>query len=308
MRQTDFGNLHLAACRLITSLVITSLAGSAMAQQPGQKTFSSAQDASTALVAAAQINDEKAMLEILGADGKPIISSGDETEDAQCRADFVRRYQEMHRLVREPGGLTLYVGAENWPLPIPLANKGGAWYFDTEAGTREILYRRIGRNEMSAIRVCQELAAAEKEFYTTGREYAQKIFSDEGQHNGLYWRAADGQPQSPIGPLIASAVAEGYARSRDGSPTPYRGYYYRVLPGQGKNSPSGARSYITGGKMTGGFAFVAWPAEYRSSGVMTFIVNRDGMVYQKDLGRQTGVLAKAMKEYNPGSGWQKAED
>ena len=278
-----------------------------MAQQPGQKTFSSPQDASTALVAAAQANDEKATLEILGPDGKQIISSGDPTEDAQSRADFVRRYQEMHRLVREPGGLTLYVGAENWPLPIPLANKDGAWYFDTEAGTREILYRRIGRNEMSAIRVCQELTAAEKEFYATRHEYAQKILSDEGQHNGLYWRAADGEPQSPIGPLIASAVAEGYARSRDGGPTPYRGYYYRVLTGQGKNSPGGPRSYLAGGKMTEGFAFVAWPAEYRSSGVMTFIVNGDGVVYQKDLGRQTGVLAKAMKEYNPGSGWQKAE-
>ena len=220
----------------------------------------------------------------------------------------------MHRLVREPGGLTLYVGGENWPLPIPLANKDGAWYFDTEAGTREILYRRIGRNEMSAIRVCQELTAAEKEFYATRQEYAQKILSDEGQHNGLYWRAAPAgdeqmaEPQSPIGPLIASAVAEGYARSRDGGPTPYRGYYYRVLTGQGKNSPGGPRSYIAGGKMTEGFAFVAWPAEYRSSGVMTFIVNGDGVVYQKDLGRQTGALAKAMKEYNPGSGWQKAED
>jgi len=302
MRQTSYGRVVVAV------LLAACLPGSSLAQQSGQKTFSSAQDASTALVAAARSNDEKAILELLGPDGKEIISSGDETEDAQSRADFVRRYQEMHRLVREPDGFTLYVGAVNWPLPIPVVEREHSWYFDTEAGKREILYRRIGRNEISTIRVCQELVAAEKEYYSTAHEYAQKILSDDGQHNGLYWRVTDGEPQSPIGPLIASAVAEGYARSRDGAPTPYRGYYYRVLSGQGKNSPGGTKSYLAGGKMTGGFAFVAYPAEYRSSGVMTFIVNEDGVVYQKDLGWKTDVLAKAMKEYNPGPGWQKAED
>jgi hypothetical protein len=290
------------------SLLAACLPGGSLAQQPGQKTFSSPQDASTALVAAAQSNDEKATLEILGPDGKQIVSSGDDTEDAQSRADFVRRYHEMHRLVKEPDGYTLYVGAENWPLPIPLVNREHSWYFDTAAGKKEILYRRIGRNEISAIRVCQELVAAEQEYYATRHEYAQKIFSDEGQHSGLYWKTADGEPQSPIGPLVASAVAEGYAKNQRGAPTPYRGYYYRVLTGQGKNSPGGAKSYIVDGKMTRGFAFVAYPAEYRSSGVMTFIVNEDGLVYQKDLGGKTGILVNAMKEYNPGSGWQKAED
>jgi hypothetical protein len=279
-----------------------------MAQQQGQKTFSSPQEATTAFVAAAQNSDEKAMLEILGPDGKQIVSSGDETEDAQSRANFVRRYQEMHRLVKEPDGFTLYVGAENWPLPIPLVNRDRSWYFDTAAGKKEILYRRIGRNELSTIRVCQELVAAEKEYYSTHREYAQKIFSDEGQHSGLYWKAADGEPPSPIGPLVASAVAEGYAISQNGAPTPYRGYYYRILSRQGNNSPGGPKSYIAEGRMTEGFAFVAYPAEYRSSGVVTFIVNEDGMVYQKDLGRKTNILATAMKEYNPNSGWQKAED
>jgi hypothetical protein len=186
-------------------------------------------------------------------------------------------------------------------------SKGDSWYFDTDAGKKEILFRRIGRNEMSTIRVCQELVVAEKEYYSTQHnEYAQKIFSDEGLRNGLYWKAADGEPQSPIGPLVASAVAEGYAKSRDGGPTPYRGYYYYILTRQGKNGPGGAKSYIVNGKMTGGFAFVAYPAEYRSSGVMTFVVNEDGVVYQKDLGKKTGVLAKAMKEYNPDSSWQKA--
>ncbi len=281
-----------------------------MAQQRGQKTFSSAEDASNALVTAAQNNDEKAMLDILGPDGKQIVSSGDEAEDAENRANFVRRYQEMHRLVKEPDGTTvLYIGAHNWPSPIPLEAKGSSWYFDTEAGKREILYRRIGRNEMSTIRVCQELVAAEKEYYTAQHsEYAPKIFSDEGQHNGLYWKAADGEPPSPIGPLVAEAVAEGYAKGQAGPPTPYRGYYYHVLTRQGKDAPGGAKSYIINGKMTEGFAFVAYPAEYKSSGVMTFIVNEDGIVYQKDLGKKTEALAKAMREYNTNSGWQKAEE
>jgi hypothetical protein len=280
------------------------------AQKPGQKTFSSPDDASSALVTAMQNNDEKAMLDILGPDGKQIVSSGDETEDSHSRANFVEKYQEMHRLVREPDGTTtLYIGARNWPTPIPLVNKGSSWYFDTEAGKKEILYRRIGRNEMSAIRVCQELVAAQKEYYSAQHnEYAQKIFSDEGQHNGLYWKAAGGEPESPIGPLVASAVAEGYVKSRDSAPTPYRGYYYRIFPRQGKNGPGGAKNYIVNGKMTGGFAFVAYPAEYRSSGVMTLIVGLDGVVYQKDLGKKTDVLAKAMKEYNPNSSWQKAEE
>ncbi len=280
------------------------------AQQAGQKTFSSAEDASSALVEAVENNVEKAMIEILGPEGKQIISSGDETEDANTRASFVQKYQEMHRLVVEPDGTTfLYIGAKNWPTPIPLVSKGSLWYFDTEEGKREILYRRIGRNEISTIRVCQELVAAQKEFYATQHTgYAEKILSDEGQHNGLYWRVAAGEPQSPIGPLIAAAVAEGYARRRDGAPTPYRGYYYRVLTRQGKGSPGGAKNYIVNGKMTEGFALLAYPAEYRSSGVMTFIVSQDGIVFQRDLGKKTGTLATAMKEYNPNSGWQKAEE
>jgi hypothetical protein len=281
-----------------------------MAQQQGQKTFSSPEDASNALITAAQSNDEKAMLEILGPDGKQIVSSGDEIEDAHDRANFVQRYQEMHRLVKEPDGTTtLYIGAENWPMPISLVNKGNSWYFNTEAGKKEILCRRIGWNEISTIRVCQELVAAEKEYYSTQHnEYAQKFFSDEGQHNGLYWKAANGEPQSPIGPLVASAAAEGYAKSEDSAPTPYRGYYYQILTRQGKNAPGGAKNYIVNGKMTEGFAFVAYPAEYRSSGVMTLIVNTDGVVYQKDLGKKTDVLVKAMKEYDANPSWQKAED
>jgi hypothetical protein len=281
---------------------------SAMAQQQGQKTFSSPEEASSALVTATQNNDEQAMLDILGPDGKQIVLSGDETEDKQMRGDFVEKYQEMHRLVKEPDGTTsLYIGAENWPLPIPIINSGSSWYFDTEAGKKEILYRRVGENELSAIDVCKELVAAEKEYYSAQHdEYAQKIVSDDGQHNGLYWKVANAGPQSPIGPLLASA--DGYNKNQNSASAPYHGYYYRILTRQGKNAPGEAKSYIANGRMTQGFAFVAYPAEYRSSGVMTFIMNEDGVVYQKDLGEKTDAIAKAMKEYNPNSSWQKGED
>jgi Protein of unknown function (DUF2950) len=314
MRKTNLNVVKLSGISLPTlaavAVFLTVCVPVSMAQQPGQKTFSSPEDASNALLMAAQSNDEKAMLDILGPDGKQIASSGDDAEDAQNRSNFVHRYQEMHRLVKEPDGTTaLYIGAHNWPTPIPLVNRGGAWYFDTEAGKKEILYRRIGRNEMSTIRVCQELVAAEKEYYSAQHsEYAPKIFSDEGQHNGLYWKAAEGEAQSPIGPLVAAAVAEGYVKGQGGPPTPYRGYYYRVLTGQGKGAPGGAKKYVINGKMTEGFAFVAYPAEYKSSGVMTFIVNEEGVVYQKDLGKKTEALAQAMKEFNTNSGWQKAEE
>jgi hypothetical protein len=301
---------NLAELAAVAILLTACLPTRSMAQQQGQKTFASAEDASNALVTATQNNDEKAMLEILGPEGKQIVSSGDEAEDAQSRANFVQRYQELHRLVREPDGTTtLYIGAKNWPTPIPLVNKGNLWYFDTEAGKKEILYRRIGRNEISTMRVCQELVAAEKEYYSShNNEYAQKILSDEGQHDGLYWKAADGEPQSPIGPLVASAFVEGEAKSQESAPTPYRGYYFHLLTRQGDNGPGGAKSYIVSGKMTEGFAFVAYPAEYKSSGVMTFLVGVDGVVYQRDLGKKTDVLAKAMKEYNPNSSWGKAEE
>jgi hypothetical protein len=314
MRRTKlkFDKFHwanLPKLAAVAMLLIGCLPTRSMAQQPDRKIFSSPEDASNAFVTAVQSNDEKAVLDILGPEGKQIVSSGDETEDAHSRANFVQRYQQMHRLVREPDGTTtLYIGAENWPTPIPLLIKGDSWYFDTEAGKKEILYRRIGRNEISTIGVCQEFVAAQKEYSAQHNEYAQKIFSDEGQHNGLYWKAAEGEPKSPMGPLVASAIAEGYAKRQDGAPTPYRGYYYRLLKRQWKNGPGGAKSYIVNGKMTQGFAFVAYPAEYGSSGVMTFIVNQAGVVYQKDLGKKTAVLAKAMKEYAPNSGWQKTEE
>src|SRR5271165_2950693 len=239
----------------IVAMILGYLPTSSVAQQKGQKTFSSADEASHALVTAIQSNDEKAILEVLGQDAKQIVSSGDEAQDQQNRVNFVRKFGEMHRLVKEPDGTTtLYIGAENWPAPIPLMNKNAAWFFDTAAGKKEILFRRIGQNEISTIHVCRALVAAEKEYYSIQQsEYAQKIISDEGQHNGLYWSTAGNEPQSPIGPLIASAVAEGYAKPPNGARTPYRGYYYQILTRQGKTAPGGAKNYIVKGKMTGGF-------------------------------------------------------
>jgi Protein of unknown function (DUF2950) len=294
----------------LATLLFTCFTVHSAAQQKGQKTFSSPEEAGKAFVAAAQSNDEKALLQILGPDAKEIVSSGDPTQDAEGREKFARKYEEMHRFVKEPdGSVTLYIGAENWPAPIPFAMKGNVWFFDTEAGKKEILFRRIGRNELSAIMICQQLVAAQEEYYATQQnEYARQIFSDEGQHNGLYWKVSDGEPQSPIGPLVAAAVAEGYNKGHAGPPTPYRGYLFHVLTRQGKRVRGGAKGYIVNGKMTGGFAFVAYPAEYRSSGVVTFIVNQDGVVYQKDLGKRTAALGKSMQEYNPDSTWSKSEE
>jgi hypothetical protein len=292
-------------------LIVTGFSpGSSFGQEPGQKTFSSPEAAASALVAAAHSGDEKAMLAILGPRAKRLVSSGDPTEDADDRSTFVKRYEQMHRLVSEPDGTTtIYIGAANWPLPIPLVHAGDAWYFDTEAGRREILYRRIGRNELSAIRVCEQLVEAEKEYHSTHQdEYARRIFSSAGTHDGLYWSAGHGEAESPIGPLVARAVATGNARERsDINPVPYRGYYYHILTSQGAHAPGGARNYLANGKMTG-FAFVAFPAQYRSSGVMTFIVGEDGVVYQKDFGKKSDEIGKAMSEYEPVPGWQKANE
>jgi hypothetical protein len=282
------------------------------AEPPGQRKFSSAAEASRALFGAAQAGDVTALLKIFGPDGKEIISSGDPVEDKNSREQFVQKYLEMNRLVEEPDGtVRLYIGAENWPMPIPLVNKSGVWYFDTGAGREEILFRRIGRNEFAAIRVLQELVDAEKEYYSEPRDnavkqYAQKFVSDQDKHNGLYWKTSNGETESPIGPLVAYASSEGYPKDPNGS-GPFRGYYYGVVTRQGKNASGGAKNYVVNGNMTRGFAFLAYPAEYGVSGVMTFMVNQDGIVYQKDLGPNTVELAKTLREYNPDKTWVKVE-
>jgi hypothetical protein len=286
----------------------------AIAQQPGQKTFSTPEEASHALFVAVQQDDEIALSGILGPDAKQLISSGDDIEDESNRTDFTEKYQEMHRLVNEPDGTTtLYVGTDNWPTPIPLVNKAGAWFFDTDAAKTEILLRRIGRNELTTIRVCHALVVAQKEYYSqphdadSVQQYAQRFVSSNGGHNGLYWWQADDEFESPISVIVADAGSGRFANGLGHELIPLHGYYFRILTGQGKDAPGGAEDYVVNGKMTRGFAFLAYPAEYRSTGVMTFIVNQDGIVYRKDLGPNTSNLAKTMKEYNPDSTWQRAE-
>jgi hypothetical protein len=280
------------------------------AQQTGQKTFPSADAAAQGLYDAISSNDEKNMLAVLGPDARKVVNSGDDVEDEASRTDFTTKYTEMHRTFEEPdGSITLYIGAENWPTPIPIVKNNGVYFFDTDAARDEILYRRIGQNELSAIRVCEELASAEKEFYAKQNNvYAAKFISDDGQHDGLYWLGAKDQYDSPIGPLIANAGStQGTAKNLKPEPTPFHGYYFRILGSQGKSADGGAMSYTQDGKMTRGFAFVAFPAAYRDSGVMTFIVSSSGVVYQKDLGKRTAVYARDVQTFDPDSTWSKAD-
>lgn len=284
----------------------------AAAQQPSQKTFDSPGKAAAALFDAAKSGDTNALMKIFGPESKELLSSGDPVADKNTRELVVQKYEEMHRLVTGPDkSVTLYIGAENWPFPIPIVNKDGAWLFDTAKGKQEVLFRRIGRNENFAMGTLRSLVDAQKEYASTThdqdnvKQYAQKILSDEGKHNGLYWKSAEGEPASPIGPLIAQATREGYERKQNS--IPFHGYYYRVLMSQGKDAPGGAVSYMTDGKLTKGFAFIAYPAEYRNSGVMTFIVGKNGQVYQKDLGPNTANIAAHMKEFNPDKTWSPAD-
>jgi hypothetical protein len=279
-----------------------------LAQQKGQATYKTPEEASKALYDALNSDNKDQMLVVLGHGAHKIVSSGDDNEDEATRTNFITKYSEMHRLVAEPDGTTtLYIGAENWPTPIPLVSKNGQWYFDTPAAKQEILFRRIGQNEMSAIRVTQELTAAQKEYQAAnGGAFAMKFVSDEGQHNGLYWLGTNDQYASPIGPLVANAgSADGVSKNLQAGPVPYHGYFFKILDAQGGDANGGAMSYVSDGKMTKGFAFVAYPAVYRDSGVMTFIVCQSGVVFQKDLGKKTAELAKSMKDFNPDSSWQK---
>lgn len=303
----------LLALAIACLLTVGSTPG-AFAQQSNEKTFASPGEAVLALYNAAKSNDTQALNTIFGSNAGQILQSGDDVADKNMRMDFVRRYDQMHRVVIEPDQTaTLYIGAENWPLPIPLVkNSNGAWYFDTETGTKEILYRRVGRNENDAIDVLHALVAAQHDYASTTHDggktkhYAMKFFSEEGKQNGLYWKTNDNEIPSPIGPLLVAATGEGYAR-KQGQPTPFHGYYYRILTKQGPAAKGGAHDYVVNGQLTRGFAFVAYPAEYRNSGVMTFIVNQDGVVYEKDLGQDTEKLAAAMSEYNPDRSWQPAD-
>jgi uncharacterized lipoprotein YbaY len=292
------------------SVAILFSAQTGRSQDGQQKVFPTANAALKALVSAARSNDVSALLEILGPEGKELVSSGDDIADKNDRATFVQSYNQQHKLVAtEPGTYVLQVGVPDWPLPIPLVKKKEGWVFDTAAGKQEELYRRIGQNELDAIRVCRAIIQAEHEYAKQGHDgdppgsYTRRIRSEEGKQNGLYWEAKEGEPTSPAGPLLAAASEEGYEKAVSRR-IPFHGYLYRILSAQGPNAPGGAKEYIANGKMTGGVAILAYPAEYRSSGVMTFMVSLREIVYQKDLGSGTDETAKAITAFDPDSSWQ----
>jgi hypothetical protein len=270
-----------------------------------QPAFSSPQDAANALQSAARNHDENALMMILGPGSKDIVLWTDDEDMRKSEIDkFVERYDRMHRLVHEPDDeTTLYVGAENWPMPIPIVERNGKWYFDAALGRQEILYRRVGENEMNAVESLHALADAENEYYEQSgdsggtREYAERFTASDGKRDGLYWPGASESDECPIGQYLAQA---NYDRPDH---KPYDGYYFRILTAQGPKAPGGARNFMADGKMTGGFAFVAFPAVYRSSGVATFIVGGGGRVYEKDLGPMTEQVVKSMKVYNPDQTW-----
>ncbi len=299
---------------LFAAMVLALSLPGAFAQEPGEKTFASPQDAGKALYEAVKADDKPAMLAVLGQSASSVITSGDPVQDKNNGDIFVKRFEQMNRWEKEVGGSqVLYIGADNWPFPFPVKKSAaGQWYFASKTGVQEILYRRIGRNEIAAIRVCNALVDAQQDYFQqthdgdTVQQYAQKFISEEGKQNGLYWKVAEGQPESPIGPLVAYAAGEGYGGKHD-TPQPFHGYYFRILTGQGANAIGGAKNYLVDGKMTGGYAFVAYPAEYRNSGVMTFLVDDSGIVIQKDLGPKTADIAKAMTTYNPDKTWVTAE-
>jgi hypothetical protein len=309
IRKLQFPRLLLATVSVLSMLAFSSQA--TLAQQPNQQVFHSPEEASAALFAAAQQTDNRALLEVLGPAGKDLVSSGDPAEDRKNRDHFVAKYDQMHRVAKERDGvMILYIGAENWPDPIPIVEKNSRWYFDTDAGKEEVLARRVGRNELATIDVCYQLVDAEQQHYarTNNGEhlYAVKFIGDSSSHDGLFSSENAEQSVSPHDALIASAgVENGAATSHD--PVPFNGYYFRILKAQGNNAEGGAKNYLVDGKMVSGFAIVAYPAIYRSTGVTTFIVNESGIVYQKDLGPDTEKIANAMTQYDPDSTWQRVD-
>lgn len=285
----------------------------ALAQAAQQKTFATPEDAVVALVESTLSGNKEELLAILGPEGQKVLFSGDPVMDQRNRDVFLVAYGERAALMEvSPTSRVLYVGYEDWPMPIPLVKEGDTWRFDTAAGAHEILFRRIGRNELSTIALCQAYVEAQQEYAAIAHDgkstgvYAQKIASTKGKHDGLYWKSEDPEELSPLGELAAAASLEGYGRGA-GQATPFHGYLFRILTDQGKSAQGGERSYIINGEMRDGFALIAYPAAYRVSGVMSFIVNQDGVVYQKDLGPETEKIAAAIIQFDPDPSWQKVE-
>ena len=296
------------------ALAVVLLWASASSAAPGTLTrFPSPEAAVAALVQAARASDTATLLGVLGPDARALVASGDDVADRQSRERFVRAYDEAHRLAEVgPAMRVLTVGRDEWPMPIPLVQDAAGWWFDTSRGREEILNRRIGRNELNAVQVCLAYVDAQREYYVRDPDgdallqYAQRFRSTPGKRDGLYWDARPDEAPSPLGALVARAEAAGYPAKRpSGGRIPYWGYYYRIVKAQGARAPGGAYAYVVRGNMIGGFALVAYPAEYGASGVMTFIVSHDGVVYQKDLGPGTDVAARALTLFDPDPTWSR---
>ena len=296
---------------------LEDIAGSAAPPQvpapaTGQ-TFATAEQAVAALVDALRGEKQGAAQAVLGPASEKLVNSGDKYSDAAERQKFLTAYEAQHKLVpAAPGQMALQVGNDDWPFPIPLVQAEGRWRFDAKAGAQELIDRRIGRNEIAAIRTALAYVDAQKAFFAlTGQsgqaQYAQRLVSAPGKHDGLYWPANEGEAASPLAPLMAQAQEEGYPGERvAGKPVPFHGYYFRILTGQGTSASEGARDYLSGGRMTNGFALIAWPASYGASGIMSFIVNQDGIVFQKDLGPDTAVAART-KLFDPDLSWARVD-
>jgi Protein of unknown function (DUF2950) len=299
---------HRAAAASVVVLVTLALSISPV---QAQQAYPSPEDAGAALAAAVKTGSERAIRKILGNDAQDIIDSGDEVADAEMRQRFLSEYDTKHAIKSEGNKkATLILGADEFPFPIPLVNNKDGWEFDPGAGRLEILYRRIGRNELDAIQTSLAFVDAQNEYADKDRTgdgaglYAQRIVSSPGKKDGLFWR--DDRDPSPLGELAAQAAAEGYKAGTERN-APYHGYYFRILKGQGPNAPGGALNYVVNGKMIGGYALIAYPAEYGNSGVMTFMVNHAGTVYQKDLGPRTAIIAKRTYVFDPDQTWKKVD-
>lgn len=303
---------RLGSLRRATLLCAVTIAATVAltSASPGQQAFPSPEDAAAALAAAVKTGTTGAMLKVLGKDGGDIIESGDEVADTEARQRFLTAYDARHSIKAEGNKkATLVLGADEFPFPIPLVNSNAGWEFDAAAGRREILYRRIGRNELDAIQTSLAFVDAQNEYAEKDRGngvgvYAQRIVSTPGKKDGLYWR--DDSDPSPLGELAAQASAEGYKAGGDQA-APYHGYYFRILTAQGSDAPGGALNYVVNGKMIGGFGLIAYPAEYGNSGVMTFMVNHAGTVYEKDLGKRTEAIAKRVYQFDPDQTWKKVD-
>jgi len=307
---------RLVAAATVCALVLAWIAASTgRAQSPRYRTFPTAEAAVQALVGSAKAGNLDELLTIFGPDGRELVASSDPLTARKNREVFLVAAREHWELVKGgPNRMILVIGNEEWPFPVPLVKEAAGWRFDTAAGKEEVLTRRIGRNELAVIQTCRSYVAAQRRYAQQGHDgkapgrYATRFRSDPGKQNGLYWPISKGQKPSPLGDLIAQATAEGGPPGKAGEqPSPFEGYYYKILTAQGPAAPGGAKEYVVNGEMSGGFALVAWPAQYNATGVMTFIVSADNLVHEKDLGEKTDSVARKMTRYDPDASWHRVQ-